>query len=92
MSEIVLSTLARNLSVIDGVNGTMMIAAETTGATTIVFPMGKAVEGNIADRAFLGTTSTMDAHIAVHSKLPVRNHKAVEVSTNDMAEGPGRQA
>ena len=92
MSEIVLPTFARNRSVIDGVNGAMMIAAETTGAATIMFPLGKAVEGNIADRAFLGTPSTMDAHIAVHSKLLVRYHKAVEVSTYDVAESPGSQS
>ena len=92
MSEIVLPAFARNLSVIDGVNGAVMIAAETTGTASVMFPLGKAVKRDIADRTILGTTSTVDANIAVHSKFLVRYHKAVEVSTNDVAESPGRQA
>lgn len=38
MAEIVLSALPGNLPVVDGVDGTMMIAAETTGTAAIIFP------------------------------------------------------
>ena len=89
MPEIVLSTLACNTSIIDGMDRTVVIAAETTGAVTATLPEGNVGKHDIAYRTFLGATPTMDACIHIDGELPVRNHEAVEVGANDMAESPG---
>lgn len=38
VSEIILSALTGNPSVVDGVDGTMVIAAETGGTATVMLP------------------------------------------------------
>ena len=89
--EVILSAPPRDAPIVDGVNGTVMIAAETTRAAAIIFPSRRAVELNVAHRTHLGTAATVGADVAVDSELLVCNHEAVEVSTNDVTERPGRQ-
>ena len=91
MPEIVLSAFARNAFIIDGMDGTVVIAPETTGAVTAVLPEGNVGKHNIAYRTFLGATPTVNTCIHIDGELPVRNHEAVEVGANDMAECPGCQ-
>ena len=92
MPEEILSALARNLSVVDGMYGAVMITAETTGAALVMLPVGNSVKLDVAHGALLGATSAVYAYIAIDSELLVCYHEAVEVSTDDMAERPGCQA
>ena len=88
MSEVILSTLSGDTSVVDGVNRTMMIAAETTCAAAIMFPFRNTVKDNVIDRALFGTTATMCADVAVDGELLVAYHEAVEVGPDDVTECP----
>ena len=91
MTEIVLAALTGYPSVVDSVDRTMMIAAETTGATAVMLPLRYFLEHDITDRTLLGATSTVDADIAIDGELLVRNHKAVKVGTDDVTECPRSQ-
>ena len=91
-AEIVLSALACDGAIIDGVDGAMVVTAETAGAGAIVFPSGCVVELDVGNGALRGAPPAMDAHVAVDGELLVGNHAAVEVSANDVAERPGREA
>lgn len=92
MPEVVLSALARNLSVVDGMYGAVVITAEATGAVPVMPPVGNGVKLDVAHGALLGATAAVDADIAIDSELLVCYHETVEISTDDMAERPGRQA
>ena len=88
VSEIILSALTGNPSVVDGVDGTMVITAETTCAAVIIFPFGCFVKLYVADRAYLRTFATVDADIGIDGKFLVGDHEAVEICSDDVAEGP----
>ena len=92
MSEEILSALACDLSIIDGMNRTVMVAAETACATAVVFPVWNVFKPDVAYRTLFGATTAVNTDIAVNGELLVSNHKTVEVSTDDMAECPGRQS
>ena len=92
MIVIILSPLSGDATVVDGVDRTMMIAAETTRTAAIIFPSGGAVEHDVADGTHLGTQSAVQAHVGVDGELLVGNHVAVEVSPNDVTERPRRQS
>lgn len=66
-----------------------MIAAETTCAAAIIFPLWRVVERDVAYRANLGAATAVYAHIGIDGELPVGYHEAVEVGTNDVAHRPG---
>ena len=88
VSEVILSALASDLAVVDGVDGTMVITAETTCAAVIIFPFGCFVKLYVADRAYLRTFATVDADIGIDGKFLVGDHEAVEICSDDVAEGP----
>ena len=88
VSEVILSAFAGDLAVVDGVDGTMVIAAETTCAAVIIFPFGCFVKLYVADRAYLRTFATVDADIGIDGKFLVGDHEAVEICSDDVAEGP----
>ena len=92
MSKEILSTLACDTSVIDGMNGTMMVAAETACAAAVMLPLRSLIENDVAYWAFFRTTPAVDTYIAVNGELLVRDHKTVEVGADDMAERPGCQS
>ena len=92
VSEVILSAFAGDLSVVDGVDGTMMITAETTCAAAVVFPLGCFAKYDVTDRTHLGTFATMDADVGIDGEFLVGYHEAVEVSPNDVAEGPRGEA
>ena len=92
MVKIILSAPTRYAAIVDGMDGTMMIAAETTRTAAIIFPCRYTVKDNIAHRTFFGATSTMNTHVAVDGKLLVADHETVEVGTYDVAHGPGCNA
>ena len=85
-----MSAPARNTPIVDGVDRTMMIAAETTRTAAIIFPYRCVVEGDVADWAHLGTLAAVDADVGIDGELPVSNHEAVEVGADDVGERPGR--
>ena len=88
MSEVILSALASDWAVVDGVDGAMMIAAEATCATAIVFPFRRFAKLYVADGTHLCTFAAMDADIGIDGEFPVGNHEAVKISSYDVAEGP----
>ena len=88
VSEVILSALASDWAVVDGVDGAMMIAAETTCATAIVFPFRRFAKLYVADGTHLCTFAAMDADIGIDGEFPVGNHEAVKISSYDVAEGP----
>lgn len=89
MTEIILSTAAGNLAVIDGVLRAMVIASQTAGAATVMVPYGEAVgQRNVARGTHLLALATMDASLAVDIELPVRHHLTVEIATHHMAHHP----
>ena len=92
MSEIILSALACNLPVIDGMNWTMVVAAQTACATAVMLPKWNVFKLDVAYRALLGAAATVDTYITIDGELLVRNHKTVEVGTDDMTESPGCQS
>ena len=88
VSEVILSTFAGDLAVVDGVDGTMVIAAETTCAAVIIFPFGCFVKLYVADGTHLRTFATVDADVGIDGKFLVGDHEAVEICSDDVAEGP----
>ena len=89
MTEIVLSATAGDLAVVDGVDRTMMIAAETTGTAAIIFPCGQSLlQNDVADGTCFLATPAVGADIGIEHEFPVGNHEAVEVGTDDVTEGP----
>ena len=86
-----MAALAGDVPVIDGVDRTVMIAAETTCAAAIIFPLWHIGKLNVADRAFLRTATAVDTHVGIDGELPVGYHVAVEVGAYDVAERPRRQ-
>ena len=69
-----------------------MIAAETTRTAAIIFPCRNLVEYNVAHGTHLSTLAAMQADIGIDGELPVGNHKAIEIGTDDVTERPRRQA
>ena len=92
MSKVILPTLTGYASVVDCVDGTVMIAAETTSTAAIIFPFWYFVEDNVIYRTLFGTATTVYADITIYSEFLVSNHEAVEVGSYDMTERPGCQA
>jgi len=99
VAEVVLATFAGNLAVVDGMLRTMVVASQTVGTGSVVVPGGELLaagflgfQRDIARRTRLYTLPAMDAGTGVHGELLVRYHLAVEVRTDDMGEGPGKQA
>ena len=92
MSKVVLSAATGDLSVVDGVNGTVVVAAETAGTAAVVLPGGCTVERDVAHGTFFGASSAVGANVAVDSKLPVGYHETVEVGADHVGECPGHQS
>ena len=88
VSEVILSAFAGDLAVVDGVDGTMVIAAETTCAAVIIFPFGRFAKYDVTDRAYLRTFATVDADVGIDGKFLVGDHEAVEICSDDVAKGP----
>ena len=93
MTEVILSAAAGNLAVVDGMDRTVMIAAETTGTAAVVFPCRLAVfHDDVADGTSFFAAPAVGAGVGIDRELPVGNHVAVEVGTDDVAEGPRGEA
>ena len=92
VSEVILSALAGDWSVVDGMDWTMMIAAETTCAAAIIFPFGRFAKYDVTDRAYLRTFAAMGADVGIDGEFLVGYHEAVEVGPDDVTERPRRQA
>lgn len=82
MTEVILSALASDLSVIDGMDRTMMVAAEATCATAVMPPLWNVFKPDVNYRTLLGATATVNTHIAVNGELLVSYHKTVEIGTD----------
>lgn len=79
----VLSTAAGNGTVVDGVDGAVVVTGEATGALAVVEPFGRGAS-DIVDRTDLRTLATLDADIGIDHELPVRYHPLVEIAAYDI--------
>ena len=68
-----------------------MIAAETTRTAAIIFPCRHLVEHDVSRGTHLGAAAAVGADVVVDSEFLVANHETVEVGSDDVAHGPGRQ-
>ena len=93
VAKIVLSTLASDATIVDGMLGTMVITTEAVGARTIVLPLGQSVAHHDVTRGtYVLAFAAMDTHIGIHRKLLVGNHAGIKIGANDMTERPRGQA
>lgn len=79
----VLSTAAGDGTVVDGVDGTMVVTGKATGTFAVVEPVGGSA-GDIVYRTDFCAFATFDADIGVDHKLFVRNHPLVEIAAYDI--------
>ena len=79
----VLSTAAGDGTVVDGVDGTVVVTGEATGALAVVEPFWRGAS-NIVDRTDLRTLATLDADISIDHELPVCYHPLVEIAAYDI--------
>ena len=77
--EIVLSTAAGDGAVVDGMNRTVVVTGETTGAFAVVEPFGRSAS-DIVNRTDFRTLATFDTHIIINHELPVSYHPLVEIA------------
>ena len=84
----VLPAFAGDAAVVDGVDGTVVVTGETTGALAVMEPLGRGAL-DIVDRADLRTLATLDADIGIDHEFLVRNHLFVEVTAYDIGIKPG---
>ena len=77
--EIVLSTAAGDGAVVDGMNRTVVVTGETTGAFAVVEPFGRSAS-DIVNRTDFRTLATFDTHIIIDHELPVSYHPLVEIA------------
>jgi hypothetical protein len=89
--KVILSSGTGDFTIVDGVDGTMVIAGQTTGAAALMEP-GRRRACDIVHRTDLGALSTTDAHIIIHHELAVCNHVFVEIATNDIRVESGSGA
>ena len=79
----VLSTAAGDGTVVDGVDGTMVVTGKATGTFAVVEPVGGSAS-DIVHRTDFCAFATFDADIGVDHKLFVRNHPLVEIAAYDI--------
>ena len=66
MSEVILSALASDISVIDGMDRTMMVATEAACATAVMLPVWNVFKPDVTYRTLLGATSIDDQSAWLH--------------------------
>ena len=88
MPKIILSAPTCDFPIVDGMDRTVMITAETACATAFMLPVRNILILDVAYRALLGATTTVNTYVAVNGELLVTNHETVKVGTDDMAEYP----
>ena len=74
----VLSTATGDVAVVDGVDGTVVVTGEATGALAVMEPLGWGAS-DIVDRTDLRTFATLDADISIDHELLVRYHPLEKV-------------
>ena len=79
----VLPAFAGDTTVIDGMDGTIVVTGEAAGTLAVMEPLGRG-SLDIIDRADLRTLATLDADIGIDHELLVRNHPFVEITANDI--------
>ena len=83
INKVILSAFAGNGTIVDGVDGTMVVTGKTAGTLTVVEPLGRGAL-DIIDRTDLRTLATLDTDIGIDHKLLVSNHPLVEIATDDI--------
>ena len=71
--------LPRDLAIVDGMNGTVVITGQTTGAFAVMEPYGRCTF-DIIHRTNLRTLAALDADFRIHRELLVCDHPLVEVA------------
>ena len=79
----ILSAFASDGTIVDGMDGTIVVTGKTTGTLTVVEPLGRGAL-DIIDRTDLRTLATLDTDIGIDHKLLVSNHPLVEIATDDI--------
>ena len=83
----VLSTLAGDGAVVDGVYRTMVVTGQATGTPAVMEPLGRSAL-DVVDGTDLRTLAALDAEIGIYRELPVRNHPLVEIAADDIGIEP----
>jgi hypothetical protein len=81
--EVILVALSRDVAVVDGMHGTVVITSQTAGTPSIVKPRGRCAL-NIIYRTHLAALAAAGAYVFIDGELLVSNHLLVEVSANDV--------
>ena len=82
MSKEILSSLFRDVAIVDGVMRTMMIARQTASASPVVQPFRiSIVHPYVAHRTDLLTQSAPHTALLVNSEFSVAYHPCVEISS-----------
>ena len=84
----ILPSVSRDLTIVDGVDRTVMIACQTTGTPSVVNPH-RGHSFDVIHRADLGALATADAYILIHHKLTVSDHVFVEIAANHVGVESG---
>lgn len=89
---VILATLTSDVSVVDGMDGTMMITGQTGHACTFVLPyrnlMRIGSHADVSDRTLIGTPSAMDALPVIYHELSVADQMSLEKGSDDMGKDP----
>lgn len=93
-SEIILSAFTGDVAIVDGMNGTVMIAGEAAGAVAVAAPYGEFVgaEGDVACWTDFGAQTAVKADIGVNTERLIGNHEAVEEAADDVGESPRQRS
>ena len=83
LSEVVLSALASDVAIVDGVEWTMMITGEAHRATAVVIPY-RWRSFDVLYRTNLGTQAATRTAIRVYREFAVGYHLPVEIAANDV--------
>ena len=81
MIIVILPSGTGDLTVVDGVDRTVMIAGQTTGTPSVVNPHG-GHSFDVIHRADLGAFATTDTYVLIHRELTVSDHVFVEIAAN----------
>ena len=83
INKVILSAFAGNGTIVDGMDGTIVVTGKTAGTLTVVEPLGRGAL-DIINRTDLRALATLDTDIGIDHKLLVSNHPLVEIATDDI--------
>ena len=79
----VLQSTTGDPAVVDGVDRTMVITGQTTGAAPVVQPLGWRAD-DVVDRTYRHAFAATDTDVRIDCKLTVCDHPLVEIAADDV--------